>query len=99
MTAPINLTGYDKDGEGRCGYLTGRGRFVRYDEQNIPHLDRDCTISELLARIYVQSGCAIQSDFAYFDQSNTLSVLPHRFAGITDLKTGDDDPDFGLGPA
>ena len=75
----VNLSGYDKDGEMRVGYFTGRGRFVRYDEQNKPHLDRDFTISELLARIYVNLDVPFNPDFAYFDQSFTLSVHPHPF--------------------
>jgi hypothetical protein len=90
----VNSTGYFKDGENRFGYSTGRGQFVRYDEQHIPHLDRDCTVSELLARISVHLDVPFNPDFAYFDQSVTLSVLPQQFAGITDLKTGDDTPDF-----
>ena len=52
----------------------------------------------LINLIYVNLDVPFNPDFAYFDQSFTLSVHPHPFAGMTDLKTGDDIPDFGYGP-
>lgn len=72
------------------GYSTNRGRFVRYSEDRVPFLDRDSTISSLLASIYIHLETPFNPDFAYFDQSITGSVLPHQYAGITDLVSGED---------
>jgi hypothetical protein len=72
------------------GYSTYRGRFVRYDENLKPYLDRDSTISSLLASIYAHLETPFNQDFAYFDQASTISVLPHRFSGSTELISGEE---------
>lgn len=70
------------------GYMTTRGRFVRYDENGKPHLEKDNTISSLLASIQVHLDTPFNPDFSYFDQSSTLSVLPHKNQGFTVWLTG-----------
>ncbi len=71
------------------GYSTDRGRFVKYNEDRLPFLDRDLTVSSLLASIHVHLETPFNPDYMYFDQSIT-GVLPHPFSGITDLVTGKD---------
>lgn len=79
----------DKDKSGN-GYATSRGKFVRYDEKKEPFLDRDATISSLLASIHVHLDTPFNPDFSYFDQTMQTSVLPHECQGITDWVTGED---------
>lgn len=88
----VALTSYIGNDQMRNGYTTTRGKFVRYDERSQPSLDRDCTISNLLAHIYVHLEVPFNPDFAYYDQSVTPAVLPHEFSGITDLVTGAEVP-------
>lgn len=86
----VNACGYSVDNVRGFGYSTSRGRFVRYGDDKQPFLDRDSTISSLLASIFVHLETPFNPDFAYFDQSMTSSVLPHEFSGITDLVSGED---------
>jgi hypothetical protein len=86
----VTQCGYVIDKASGFGYSTNRGRFVRYGEDRIPFLDRDLTISSLLASIYIHLETPFNPDFAYFDQSMTTSVLRHQFSGITDLVSGED---------
>ncbi|QNU61380.1 hypothetical protein HZS52_16610 [Vreelandella titanicae] len=86
------ITYIDEDEVGH-GYITMRGRFVRYDEKGSPFLDRDCTVWSLLSSIYVHLDSPFNPDYVYFDQSMTLSVLPHEHCGTTDLLTGKDKND------
>lgn len=79
-----------KDGVVGEGYSTSRGKFIRYDEKGNPFLDRDSTISRLLASIHINLDTPFNPDFSYFDQSITTSVFPHKFDGITDWDTGKD---------
>jgi len=69
------------------GYSTGRGKFVRYDDGK-PFLDRDATVSSLLAAIHLNLETPFNPDFSYFDQSMTTSIFPHPCQGITDLVSG-----------
>jgi hypothetical protein len=75
-------------GESGDGYLTTRGKFIRYDEKGAPFLDRDSTISNLLASIQRNLETPFNPDFSDFDQSITMSILPHEHYGITDILTG-----------
>ena len=84
----VSEMGYSSDNTGGFGYSTMRGKFVRYDEDGKPFLDRDCTIWNLLSSIYICLESPFNPDFVYFDQSSLLSVLPHEDFGTTDLKTG-----------
>ncbi len=72
------------------GYSTSRGRFLRYDKDKNPYLDRDSTISSLLASIYIHLETPFNPDFAYYDQGKLSGALPHKFHGITDLVSGKD---------
>lgn len=83
----VSAMGYHCDG---FGYSTMRGKFVRYDEKGSPYLDRDCTVWNLLSSVYVHLESPFNPDYVYFDQCNTLSVLPHKDFGTTDLKTGEE---------
>lgn len=84
----VTAMGYSSDNTGGFGYSTMRGKFVRYDADGKPYLDRDCTIWNLLSSIYINLESPFNPDFVYFDQSSLLSVLPHKDFGTTDLKTG-----------
>jgi hypothetical protein len=86
----VQQCGYSTPEQHGFGYSTDRGRFVRYRDDKTAFLDRDSTISNLLASIYVHLDTPFNPDFVYFDQSTTGSVLPHKFAGITDLVSGED---------
>lgn len=71
------------------GYSTSRGRFVRYNNNLEPSLDRDKTISSLLASISVHLDITrFNQDFSHSDQSNSLSVFPHKSSGFTELISG-----------
>lgn len=70
------------------GYSTIRGKFIRYDEKGTPFLDRDSTISHLLASIQSDLETPFNPDFSSFDQSITMSIFPHKHYGITDILTG-----------
>lgn len=85
----VHACGYasDKNLSGG-GYSTGRGKFVRYDDDGKPFLDRDATVSNLLAAIHLNLETPFNPDFLYFDQSMKMSVFPHPYQGITDLVTG-----------
>lgn len=82
--------GYAREQARGFGYSTFRGRFVRYGDNKEPFLDRDSTISSLLASISAHLETPFNPDFVYFDQSMTASILPHQFAGITDLVSGEE---------
>ncbi|WOD19102.1 DUF6602 domain-containing protein [Paraburkholderia kirstenboschensis] len=86
----VNQCGYSTPTVHGHGYSTDRGRFIRYDEDRQPFLDRDATISSLLASIYVHLETPFNPDFVYPDQSMTRSVLPNQHSGITDLISGND---------
>lgn len=85
---------YVAENEAGRGYVTMRGKFVRYDEKGVAFLDRDCTVWSLLSSIYVHLDSPFNPDYVYFDQSMTFSVLPHEHAGTTDLHTGKDINDW-----
>ncbi len=70
------------------GYSTNRGRFVRYNENLQPSLDRDKTIFSLLASIFTCLETPFNQDFSYVDQSCTLNVCPHEYGGFTELISG-----------
>lgn len=85
----VNESGYClPGGVSGDGYLTIRGKFIRYDEKGAPFLDRDSTISNLLASIQRNLETPFNPDFSDFDQSMTMSIFPHEHYGITDILTG-----------
>lgn len=86
----VNYCQYLFDKVSGFGYSTSRGRFLRYDKDNNPYLDRDSTISSLLASIYVHLETPFNPDFAYYDQGMLSGVLQHEFDGTTDLVSGKD---------
>ena len=68
------------------GYHTTRGRFARYDDNMEPYLDRDSTISSLLASVYISLETPFNPDFSYFDQGSVTDPIPHEDAGFTMLR-------------
>lgn len=86
----VEAISYNVDGNPSDGYMTTRGRFVKYDEKGKPFLDRDRTLWDLLTKILEKLDSPFNADYMYLDQSWTLSVLPHEQSGTTDLFSGRD---------
>lgn len=86
----VSLCGYAKKTKMMDGYITTRGKFVRYKDNRKPTLAGDSTIASLLAAIQLNLETPFSPDFSYFDQSHMLDVLPHECTGFTDLATGKD---------
>ena len=87
----VSFCSYANDkGQAGEGYSTHRGKFVRYDEEGKPFLDRDSTLSSLLASIHLALDTPFNPDFSYFDQSMFTSIFPHEHEGITDWLTGEE---------
>jgi hypothetical protein len=87
----VSFCSYANDkGDSGDGYSTHRGKFIRYDDGGKPFLDRDSTISSLLASIHLDLDTPFNPDFSYFDQSMTTSIFPHEYDGITDWHTGNE---------
>lgn len=84
----VSRCNYIVEGKVRDGYLTARGKFVRYGLDKRPFLAGDSTVASLLAAIHVSLETPFNSDFSYFDQSMSSNVFPHDFKGLTDLDTG-----------
>lgn len=85
----FRTTSIDERGAMDC-YATHRGRFVRYDTNGKAHLDRDMTISSLLASIHLSLETPFNGEYTHFDQSMTVSVFKHKHAGFTSLTTGEE---------
>ena len=86
----VSRCGYVHDGKSGDGYMTNRGKFVRYSEDRTPSLAGDCTIASLLAAIHVSLETPFNPDFSYFDQSMSTKLFAHPCAGLTDITTGEE---------
>jgi hypothetical protein len=73
------------------GYITDRGRFVRYDEHGVAKLAGDKTVSSLLSMIHWRLDGPFNTAFAYVDQTSDPRVMPYPDHGFTVLLSGDDE--------
>ena len=70
------------------GYMTRRGKFIRYGEDKVAFLAGDSTIASLLAQVHLSLETPFNSDFSYFDQSMSGGLFSHSCDGITDINSG-----------
>lgn len=70
------------DSPARFGYMTGRGRLVRYPEKDRPILAGDGTIASLLAGVQTSLDTPFNAPISYVDQTRRLDVLPHEHGGF-----------------
>jgi len=72
------------------GFLTHRGRAIRFDESGTPELAGDNTVSSLLAGIHANLETPYNRLFSRSDQSNSAAPFGHSDHGYTPWLTGDD---------
>jgi len=65
------------------GWGTKVGKFIRYDEHNIPYYGGDSTISKLLASIHYSLGEDFNRFYSYHDETRELNVLNYRYDGFS----------------
>jgi hypothetical protein len=69
------------NGRMQIGFLTSRGRLVRYVGGQ-PELTGDGTVAALLADIHALMKVGFNQFFSYIDQATRSDVLPHEHAGF-----------------
>jgi hypothetical protein len=80
--------GYVNEKTSGSGYLTRRGKFIRYGEDRTPFLEGDCTIAFLLAAIQQALDTPFNADYSHLDQSTRGDIFAPATAGLTDIITG-----------